>query len=77
MPRPRQGCAPHAIVATREGRSISRTSQQRPVLPLPVRGALDTGATEINAAMKMAAVRAIADLAMAEPSDVVRRAYAD
>jgi malic enzyme len=37
------------------------------------RGALDVGATTINEAMKLAAVRAIAELAHAEQSDVVIR----
>jgi len=65
---------PDAIVAT--GRS-DFPNQVNNVLCFPFlfRGALDTGATEINGAMKMAAVRAIADLATADPSDVVRRAY--
>src|SRR6185369_11564063 len=36
---------------------------------------LDTGATTINEAMKLAAVRAIADLAHAEIPDVVAQAY--
>jgi malate dehydrogenase (oxaloacetate-decarboxylating)(NADP+) len=39
------------------------------------RGALDVGATEINEAMKVAAVKAIADLARAEASEVVAAAY--
>jgi malate dehydrogenase (oxaloacetate-decarboxylating)(NADP+) len=43
--------------------------------PFIFRGALDVGATQINEAMKLAAVRAIADLAMAEQSDIVAHAY--
>src|SRR6266704_1392229 len=39
--------------------------------------ALDVGATAINEPMKLAAVRAIADLAMAEQSDVVAAAYGE
>lgn len=39
------------------------------------RGALDVGATDINEAMKIAAVKAIAALAEKEVSDVVARAY--
>ncbi|MCE9568538.1 MAG: NADP-dependent malic enzyme, partial [Rhodocyclales bacterium] len=39
------------------------------------RGALDVGATTINEAMKVAAVRAIAELAHAEQSEVVTAAY--
>jgi malate dehydrogenase (oxaloacetate-decarboxylating)(NADP+) len=41
------------------------------------RGALDVGATTINEAMKVAAVRAIAELAHAEQSEVVAAAYAN
>ena len=43
--------------------------------PYIFRGALDVGATAINTEMKLAAVDAISDLAMAESSDVVTRAY--
>jgi malate dehydrogenase (oxaloacetate-decarboxylating)(NADP+) len=43
--------------------------------PFIFRGALDVGATSINEAMKVAAVRAIADLAHAEQSEVVTAAY--
>ena len=43
--------------------------------PFIFRGALDVGATTINEAMKLACVRAIADLAMAEQSDIVAHAY--
>jgi malate dehydrogenase (oxaloacetate-decarboxylating)(NADP+) len=43
--------------------------------PYIFRGALDCGATAINEAMKLAAVRAIAALAREAPSDVVARAY--
>lgn len=45
--------------------------------PFIFRGALDVGATTINEEMKMAAVYAIADLALAEQSDVVSSAYGD
>ncbi|MET0100698.1 MAG: NADP-dependent malic enzyme [Sedimenticola sp.] len=65
---------PDAIIAT--GRS-DFPNQVNNVLCFPFlfRGALDVGATEINEEMKMAAVRAIADLAKAEASDIVRSAY--
>jgi malate dehydrogenase (oxaloacetate-decarboxylating)(NADP+) len=43
--------------------------------PFIFRGALDVGATTINEAMKLACVRAIADLALAEQSDIVVTAY--
>lgn len=45
--------------------------------PFIFRGALDVGATTINEEMKLAAVRAIADLAMQEANDVVASAYGD
>ncbi|MTI18689.1 NADP-dependent malic enzyme [Rhodobacteraceae bacterium RKSG542] len=43
--------------------------------PYIFRGALDCGATTINEEMKLAAVRAIAELAREEPTDVVAKAY--
>lgn len=45
--------------------------------PFIFRGALDVGATTINEEMKLACVRAIADLAMAEQSEMVASAYGD
>ncbi|MDG1225058.1 MAG: phosphate acyltransferase, partial [Burkholderiales bacterium] len=65
---------PDAIMAT--GRS-DFPNQVNNVLCFPFifRGALDVGATEINDAMKLAAVRAIAELAREEQSDVVAMAY--
>jgi malate dehydrogenase (oxaloacetate-decarboxylating)(NADP+) len=65
-----------AIIAT--GRS-DYPNQINNVLCFPFifRGALDVGATTINEAMKIACVEAIADLAMAEVSDVVASAYRD
>ena len=65
-----------AIIAT--GRS-DYPNQVNNVLCFPFifRGALDCGATTVNDEMKLACVRAIADLATAEPSDVVAAAYGD
>ena len=65
---------PDAIVAT--GRS-DYPNQVNNVLCFPFifRGALDVGATEINEAMKLACVTALADLAMAESSELVSKAY--
>jgi malate dehydrogenase (oxaloacetate-decarboxylating)(NADP+) len=65
---------PDAIVAT--GRS-DYPNQVNNVLCFPFifRGALDCGATEINAEMKRAAAEAIARIARAEASDVVLAAY--
>ncbi len=67
---------PDAIIGT--GRS-DYPNQVNNVLCFPFifRGALDVGATTINEEMKLATVRAIADLAMAEQSDVVASAYGD
>ncbi len=65
-----------AIMAT--GRS-DYPNQVNNVLCFPFifRGALDAGATTITEQMKLAAVRAIAELAQAEASDVVAMAYGD
>jgi malate dehydrogenase (oxaloacetate-decarboxylating)(NADP+) len=63
-----------AVIAT--GRS-DYPNQVNNVLCFPFifRGALDVGATTINEPMKLAAVNAIADLALAEQSDIVALAY--
>ena len=45
--------------------------------PFMFRGALDCGATKINEEMKLAATRALAELARAEPSDIVALAYGE
>jgi malate dehydrogenase (oxaloacetate-decarboxylating)(NADP+) len=74
MPDVARAARPDAIIAT--GRS-DYPNQVNNVLCFPFifRGALDVGATTINEAMKLAAVRALADLAMAEQSDIVAAAY--
>ena len=74
-PEDAKAVRPDAIIAT--GRS-DYPNQVNNVLCFPFifRGALDVGATEINEAMKLAAVKAIADLAKAEATDVVAKAYA-
>ncbi len=74
MPDVARAVRPDAIIAT--GRS-DYPNQVNNVLCFPFifRGALDVGATTINEAMKLAAVRALADLAMAEQSDIVAAAY--
>lgn len=56
---------------------LPEPGEQRPLLPFIFRGALDVGATAINEEMKLAAVRAIAELAHAEQSEVVASAYGD
>jgi malate dehydrogenase (oxaloacetate-decarboxylating)(NADP+) len=65
---------PDALICT--GRS-DFPNQVNNVLCFPYifRGALDVAATAINEAMKLAATRAIAQLAHEPPSDVVARAY--
>jgi malate dehydrogenase (oxaloacetate-decarboxylating)(NADP+) len=67
---------PDAVLAT--GRT-DYPNQVNNVLCFPFifRGALDVGATTINEAMKLAAVNALADLALAEPSDIVTAAYGE
>jgi malate dehydrogenase (oxaloacetate-decarboxylating)(NADP+) len=67
---------PDCIIAT--GRS-DYPNQVNNVLCFPFifRGALDVGATVINEEMKLACVKAIAELAEAEQNDEVALAYAD
>ena len=67
---------PDAVIAT--GRS-DYPNQVNNVLCFPFifRGALDVGATTINKEMELAAVRAIAELAQAEQSDIVAQAYGE
>src|SRR4026207_1137884 len=76
LPNEAKAVRPDAIIAT--GRS-DYPNQVNNVLCFPFifRGALDVGATTINEEMKSAAVRAIAELAHAELSDVVATAYGD
>ncbi|MCV6636475.1 NADP-dependent malic enzyme [Candidatus Albibeggiatoa sp. nov. NOAA] len=82
MPEEARKVRPEAIIAT--GRS-DYPNQVNNVLCFPFifRGALDAGATQINMEMKMACVKAIADLvtttetniAAADASDVLDKAY--
>ncbi|MEH6616855.1 MAG: NADP-dependent malic enzyme [Porticoccus sp.] len=76
MPELAKAARPDAIIAT--GRS-DYPNQVNNVLCFPFifRGALDCGATVINDEMKQACVKAIADLAHRETSQVVAEAYAD
>jgi malate dehydrogenase (oxaloacetate-decarboxylating)(NADP+) len=65
---------PDAIIAT--GRSDFPNQVNNALcFPYIFRGALDVGASEINEAMKLACVRAIAGLARKEASDIVASAY--
>ncbi|MBK9705318.1 MAG: NADP-dependent malic enzyme [Betaproteobacteria bacterium] len=75
LPDVAKAVRPDAILAT--GRS-DYPNQVNNVLcfPFMFRGALDVGATTITEAMKLACVRAIAELAHAELSDIVAQAYA-
>ena len=74
MPELAKAVRPDAIIAT--GRS-DYVNQVNNVLCFPFifRGALDVGATRITEEMKMASVKAIAELAEAEVTDEVAMAY--
>ncbi len=74
LPEEAREARPDAIIAT--GRS-DYPNQVNNVLCFPFifRGALDVGATDINEAMKIACVHALANLARAEASDIVLKAY--
>ncbi|MBT8061147.1 MAG: NADP-dependent malic enzyme, partial [Gammaproteobacteria bacterium] len=76
MPDEALAARPDALIAT--GRS-DFPNQVNNVLCFPYifRGALDVGATTINAEMQMACVHAIAELARMEVSDVSAAAYGD
>jgi malate dehydrogenase (oxaloacetate-decarboxylating)(NADP+) len=76
MPEDAKAVRPDCIIAT--GRS-DYPNQVNNVLCFPFifRGALDAGATTITEEMKLAATRAIAELAQAEQSDVVAIAYGE
>ena len=76
LPDEAKAVRPDAIIAT--GRS-DYPNQVNNVLCFPFifRGALDVGATTITEQMKLAAVRAIAELAQAEQSDIVAIAYGE
>jgi malate dehydrogenase (oxaloacetate-decarboxylating)(NADP+) len=74
MPEVARAARPDAMICT--GRS-DFPNQVNNVLCFPYifRGALDCGATTINEEMKMAAVKAIAELAREEVSEVAAKAY--
>ncbi|HEY7657310.1 MAG TPA: NADP-dependent malic enzyme [Burkholderiales bacterium] len=75
-PEVARAAKPDAVIAT--GRS-DYPNQVNNVLcfPFVFRGALDVGASAITREMELAAVTAIAELAQAEQSDIVARAYGD
>ncbi|MBV8032977.1 MAG: NADP-dependent malic enzyme [Betaproteobacteria bacterium] len=74
LPEDARAARPDCVIAT--GRS-DYPNQVNNVLCFPFifRGALDVGATTINDAMELAAVKAIAELAQAETSEQVALAY--
>ena len=74
LPEVAKEVRPDCIIAT--GRS-DYPNQVNNVLCFPFifRGALDAGATKITEEMKLACVKAIAELAQAEQSDIVAAAY--
>lgn len=74
LPEDAKRVRPDCIIAT--GRS-DYPNQVNNVLCFPFifRGALDVGATKITEEMKLACVKAIAELAQAEQSDIVASAY--
>ncbi len=76
MPDVARAARADAVIAT--GRS-DFPNQVNNVLCFPYifRGALDVGATSINEEMKLACVKAISDLAMAEPSERLTEAYGE
>ncbi|PKU23821.1 NADP-dependent malic enzyme [Telmatospirillum siberiense] len=75
-PEEARAARPDAIIAT--GRS-DYPNQVNNLLCFPFifRAALDVGATTINEEMQLACLKAIAEMARAEPSDVVVAAYGD
>jgi malate dehydrogenase (oxaloacetate-decarboxylating)(NADP+) len=76
MPDVAKTARPDAVIATGRSDFPNQTNNVL-VFPFIFRGALDVGATQINEAMKIAAVHAIADLATAEQSDIVTAAYGE
>ncbi len=74
LPDVAKGVRPDCVIAT--GRS-DYPNQVNNVLCFPFlfRGALDVGATRVTGEMELACVKAIAELAEAEQSDVVASAY--
>jgi malate dehydrogenase (oxaloacetate-decarboxylating)(NADP+) len=74
LPELAKAVRPDAIIAT--GRSDYPNQVNNALcFPYIFRGALDVGATTINASMEVACVHAIAELARRETSDVAERAY--
>ena len=75
---------PEAVLEMRDDAMIATGRSDYPnqvnnvlCFPFIFRGALDVGARAFTQEMQVAAVKAIAELARAEPSDVVAKAYGD
>ena len=75
---------PEAVLEVRNDAMIATGRSDYPnqvnnvlCFPFIFRGALDVGARAFTQEMQVAAVKAIAELARAEPSDVVAKAYGD
>ncbi|SEP71143.1 malate dehydrogenase (oxaloacetate-decarboxylating)(NADP+) [Ectothiorhodospira magna] len=75
---------PEEVMAVRDDAMIATGRSDYPnqvnnvlCFPFIFRGALDVGATTITKEMQIAAVKSLAELARAEPSDVVAKAYGD
>jgi malate dehydrogenase (oxaloacetate-decarboxylating)(NADP+) len=84
LANPRPEILPEDVRAVRQDAVIATGRSDYPnqvnnvlCFPFIFRGALDVGATAINEAMKVACVKALADLALAEPSEIVAKAYGD
>jgi malate dehydrogenase (oxaloacetate-decarboxylating)(NADP+) len=76
MPEEARAAKPGAVICT--GRSdYPNQANNALCFPFMFRGALDVGATTINEEMKLAAVKAIAELALEEPTAEVASVYAD
>jgi malate dehydrogenase (oxaloacetate-decarboxylating)(NADP+) len=76
MPEEARAASPSAVICT--GRSDYPNQVNNALcFPFIFRGALDVGATTINEAMKLACVKAIADLTLAEVTAEVASLYSD
>src|ERR1700730_15985284 len=82
LANPEPEILPEQVKAVRDDAGIATGRSDYPnqvnnvlVFPFIFRGALDVGATTMREPMKLAAVNAIADLALAEQSDIVAQAY--
>ena len=84
LANPRPEILPEDVKAVRDDAIIATGRSDYPnqvnnvlCFPFIFRGALDVGATTISDEMKLAAVKAIAELARAEQSDIVAAAYGE